>query len=206
VREVEVGSFVPAHVLPQLADTAEVVAFARTIPDLTVAVLVLGGPTGNPPPVRALLVIDGVILACGAGLIAAMRRRVLGNRLGARLAVIVMSALGSLLVADAVTLTLGGDIYAATPLRYLLLAVVFGTVSTQGLRAFWVTASLCVATALGSAIWPAAMNALVAAGTALIAASVVTMVVSGRLRSEAVSEGRLRSADDPSAPGTTAAP
>ncbi len=40
VREIEVGSFVPAKVLPQLADTAEVVAFARTLPDLTVAVLV----------------------------------------------------------------------------------------------------------------------------------------------------------------------
>lgn len=40
LREIEVGSFVPARVLPQLADTAEVVAFARTIPDLTVAVLV----------------------------------------------------------------------------------------------------------------------------------------------------------------------
>lgn len=40
VREIEVGSFVPAHVLPQLADTAEVVAFARTLPGLTVAVLV----------------------------------------------------------------------------------------------------------------------------------------------------------------------
>ena len=40
VREIEVGSFVPAKLLPQLADTAEVVAFARTIPDLTVAVLV----------------------------------------------------------------------------------------------------------------------------------------------------------------------
>jgi hydroxymethylglutaryl-CoA lyase len=40
VREIEVGSFVPAHVLPQLADTAEVVAHARTIPGLTVAVLV----------------------------------------------------------------------------------------------------------------------------------------------------------------------
>lgn len=40
VREIEVGSFVPARVLPQLADTAEVVAFARTIPGLTVAVLV----------------------------------------------------------------------------------------------------------------------------------------------------------------------
>ena len=34
------GSFVPAKLLPQLADTAEVVAFARTIPSLTVAVLV----------------------------------------------------------------------------------------------------------------------------------------------------------------------
>jgi hydroxymethylglutaryl-CoA lyase len=40
VREIEVGSFVPARLLPQLADTAELVAFARTIPGLTVAVLV----------------------------------------------------------------------------------------------------------------------------------------------------------------------
>jgi hydroxymethylglutaryl-CoA lyase len=40
LREIEVGSFVPAHVLPQLADTAEVVAHALTIPSLTVAVLV----------------------------------------------------------------------------------------------------------------------------------------------------------------------
>lgn len=40
VTEIEVGSFVPAKLLPQLADTAEVVAFAKTIPGLTVAVLV----------------------------------------------------------------------------------------------------------------------------------------------------------------------
>jgi hydroxymethylglutaryl-CoA lyase len=40
VREIEVGSFVPARILPQLADTAELVAFGRTIPGLTVAVLV----------------------------------------------------------------------------------------------------------------------------------------------------------------------
>ena len=40
VREIEVGSFVPAKLLPQLADTAEVVRFARTIPGLTVAALV----------------------------------------------------------------------------------------------------------------------------------------------------------------------
>lgn len=40
VREIEVGSFVPSGLLPQMADTAELVAFARTIPDLTVAVLV----------------------------------------------------------------------------------------------------------------------------------------------------------------------
>ena len=40
VTEIEVGSFVPARLLPQLADTAEVVAFARTIPGLTVAALV----------------------------------------------------------------------------------------------------------------------------------------------------------------------
>ena len=40
VREIEVGSFVPARLLPQLADTAEVVAHALTIPGLTVAVLV----------------------------------------------------------------------------------------------------------------------------------------------------------------------
>jgi len=40
VREIEVGSFVPAKLLPQLADTAEIVAFAKTIPGLTVAALV----------------------------------------------------------------------------------------------------------------------------------------------------------------------
>lgn len=40
VREIEVGSFVPARVLPQLADTAEVVRRARMIDGLDVAVLV----------------------------------------------------------------------------------------------------------------------------------------------------------------------
>jgi hydroxymethylglutaryl-CoA lyase len=40
VREIEVGSFVPASLLPQLADTAEVVRHALTIEGLTVAVLV----------------------------------------------------------------------------------------------------------------------------------------------------------------------
>jgi hydroxymethylglutaryl-CoA lyase len=40
VSEIEVGSFVPARLLPQLADTAEVVTHARRIAGLTVAVLV----------------------------------------------------------------------------------------------------------------------------------------------------------------------
>jgi hydroxymethylglutaryl-CoA lyase len=40
MREVEVGSFVPARLLPQLADTADVVAYAKTLPDLHVSVLV----------------------------------------------------------------------------------------------------------------------------------------------------------------------
>jgi hydroxymethylglutaryl-CoA lyase len=40
LREIEVGSFVPAKVLPQLADTAEIVAHARGKPGLTVAALV----------------------------------------------------------------------------------------------------------------------------------------------------------------------
>jgi hydroxymethylglutaryl-CoA lyase len=39
-REIEVGSFVPARLLPQLADTADVVAFAKTLPGLRVSVLV----------------------------------------------------------------------------------------------------------------------------------------------------------------------
>lgn len=39
-REIEVGSFVPARLLPQLADTAELVAFAKTLPDLFTSVLV----------------------------------------------------------------------------------------------------------------------------------------------------------------------
>lgn len=40
VREIEVGSFVPASLLPQMADTAQLVAFARTIPGLNVVALV----------------------------------------------------------------------------------------------------------------------------------------------------------------------
>ena len=39
-REIEVGSFVPPKLLPQLADTAELVAFAKTLPGLVVSVLV----------------------------------------------------------------------------------------------------------------------------------------------------------------------
>ena len=39
-REIEVGSFVPAKLLPQLADTAELVAYAKTLPGLFVSVLV----------------------------------------------------------------------------------------------------------------------------------------------------------------------
>lgn len=40
VPEIEVGSFVPPSLLPQMADTAELVAFARTIPGLNVVALV----------------------------------------------------------------------------------------------------------------------------------------------------------------------
>lgn len=39
-RELEVGSFVPARLMPQLADTAEVLAFAKTLPGLLASVLV----------------------------------------------------------------------------------------------------------------------------------------------------------------------
>lgn len=40
VREIEVGSFVPPSLLPQMADSAELVAFARTIEGLNVVALV----------------------------------------------------------------------------------------------------------------------------------------------------------------------
>jgi len=40
VTEIEVGSFVPAKYMPQLADTHELVSFARSIKGLSVAVLV----------------------------------------------------------------------------------------------------------------------------------------------------------------------
>ena len=39
-REIEVGSFVPARLLPQLADTAEVLAYAKTLPGLFASALV----------------------------------------------------------------------------------------------------------------------------------------------------------------------
>ena len=40
LREIEVGSFVPARLLPQLADTAELVAQAKQLPGLVTSVLV----------------------------------------------------------------------------------------------------------------------------------------------------------------------
>lgn len=40
VREIEVGSFVPPKLFPQLADTAEIVAYAKTFPYLTVLALI----------------------------------------------------------------------------------------------------------------------------------------------------------------------
>ncbi|PZQ02069.1 MAG: hydroxymethylglutaryl-CoA lyase [Variovorax paradoxus] len=56
-REIEVGSFVPARLLPQLADTEEVLAFAKTLPGLFASVLV--------PNLRGA----ERALACGADLI-----------------------------------------------------------------------------------------------------------------------------------------
>jgi hypothetical protein len=53
VREIEVASFVPAKLLPQMADAAEVVDYARTIPGLTVLALVpnfKGGTRSRPAP------------------------------------------------------------------------------------------------------------------------------------------------------------
>jgi len=40
MREIEVGSYVPARLLPQLADTADVLAYAKTLPGLVASVLV----------------------------------------------------------------------------------------------------------------------------------------------------------------------
>lgn len=40
VSEIEVGSFVPPRLMPQLADTGELVAYAKTLPGLCVSVLV----------------------------------------------------------------------------------------------------------------------------------------------------------------------
>lgn len=40
LREIEVGSFVPPRLMPQLADTAELVAFATALPGLKASVLV----------------------------------------------------------------------------------------------------------------------------------------------------------------------
>ncbi len=40
VSEIEVGSFVPPALLPQMADTAEIVAYAKTLPGLDVVTLI----------------------------------------------------------------------------------------------------------------------------------------------------------------------
>ena len=55
LREIEVGSFVPPRLLPQLADTADLVAFAKTLPGLSTSVLVpnLGRAAEPADPGRA---------------------------------------------------------------------------------------------------------------------------------------------------------
>ena len=58
-REIEVGSFVPARLLPQLADTAELGAFAKTLPDLA---------QGSPRSLGQILVCQAQCrLTCAPG-------------------------------------------------------------------------------------------------------------------------------------------
>ncbi len=57
VREIEVGSFVPPKLLPQMADTAELVAFAKGIEGLTVVTLV---PNAKGAELAAKAGVDGM--------------------------------------------------------------------------------------------------------------------------------------------------
>ena len=153
--------------------------------------------------------VDVAVVVLAVALLSALRRRVLANRLGARLAAVTLGALSCLLVADLASVGLGADIYAATPVRFLLLAVGFSTASTQGLRALWIAAVFATSTALGSAAFPARMNLVVMVGASLTTASVALMVLAGWLRSDvadALSEARRPSANAPSARGTRAPP
>lgn len=53
VKEIEVGSFVPPALLPQMADTAELVEFARTIAGLNVVALVPNAKARRAPSLLA---------------------------------------------------------------------------------------------------------------------------------------------------------
>lgn len=57
VKEIEVGSFVPAKLLPQMADTAELVAFAKGIEGLDVVTLV---PNAKGAEFAAKAGVDGM--------------------------------------------------------------------------------------------------------------------------------------------------
>jgi len=57
VKEIEVGSFVPRKLLPQMADTAELVAFAKGIEGLTVVTLV---PNAKGAQLAADAGVDGM--------------------------------------------------------------------------------------------------------------------------------------------------
>src|SRR5438046_1106947 len=54
LKEIEVGSFVPPKLIPAMADTGEVVAFARTIPGLKGVALADTVGYANPAQVRRL--------------------------------------------------------------------------------------------------------------------------------------------------------
>jgi hydroxymethylglutaryl-CoA lyase len=62
-REIEVGSFVPPKLFPQLADTSELVAFAKTLPGLTVLALI---PNLRGAEVALAAGVDAVTLPLSA--------------------------------------------------------------------------------------------------------------------------------------------
>jgi hydroxymethylglutaryl-CoA lyase len=63
LRAIEVTSFVPAKLMPQLADAAEIVAHAKTLPGLRVTVLV---PNVKGAQAAFAAGVDGITIPCSA--------------------------------------------------------------------------------------------------------------------------------------------
>jgi serine/threonine-protein kinase len=173
-REMDTASSRTGH-------TATLAFFTAIIIATTGAIVARGGSAGAPPPLRFLLTVDVGLLAGGALVTLAARRRALSTLIGRRITLLLLGSITTLVAVDVATDALGADTFAATVMRSLLLGVGLLTASTQGLPAMALPAAIAFATAVAGALAPGRLNGVTMVGTLALALSTLWVLASGRL-------------------------